>query len=323
MTLEVDTLLDRRRMRRKLTIWRMLAVIAVVLAIGLLLTLGDGKMGLLKEDQIARISITGTILEKRNQLKMLDDIAEADNVQALIVYVNSPGGTTTGGEALYAGLRRVAEKKPVVAQFGTVAASAGYIVGLATDHIVSRGNTITGSVGVIVQWPEVTQLLEKIGVKVNTVKSGVLKAEPSPSEKGRLRKRSQVTSEMVADGFAWFNGLVEDRRGIKVDDVPGLKEGRVFSGRQAKEYKLVDAIGGEPEVLEWLTTERGVSKELRVVDWKPAQPGPWGLTSFASEIARNVALGSAKGLSEALTSDSAWTMLSLDGLVSVWQPPEN
>ncbi len=322
MTLDVDTLLDRRRMRRKLTIWRMLAVIAVVLAVGLLLTLGNGRMGLLKEDQIARISITGTILEKRSQLKMLDDIAEADNVQALIVYVNSPGGTTTGGEALYAGLRRVAEKKPVVAQFGTVAASAGYIVGLATDHIVSRGNTITGSVGVIVQWPEITQLLEKIGVKVNTVKSGVLKAEPSPLTQADPEALA-VTSEMVADGFDWFNGLVEDRRGIKIDDVPGLKKGRVFSGRQAKEYKLVDAIGGEPEVLEWLTTERGVTKDLRVVDWKPAQPGAWGLTSFASEIARNVALGSAKGLSDALTSDSAWSMLSLDGLVSVWQPPEN
>ncbi len=322
MTLDVDTLLDRRRIRRKLTIWRLLAVVAAVLALGLLLTLGDSPMGLLKEQQIARISITGTIVEKRDQLKMLNSIAEAEHVQALIVYVNSPGGTTTGGEALYEGLRRVAEKKPVVAQFGTVAASAGYIVGLATDHIVSRGNTITGSVGVIVQWPEVTQLLDKIGVKMNTVKSGVLKAEPNPLTKANPDALA-VTSEMVADGFAWFNGLVEDRRGIRVDDVPGLKEGRVFSGRQAKEYKLVDAIGGEPEVLDWLTTERGLSKGLRVVDWKPAQASAWGLTSFASEIARNVAVGSAKGLTEALTSDSAWSMLSLDGLVSVWHPREN
>ena len=133
-------------------------------------------MGLWSEDQIARVSITGTIMEDREQLKMLQNIADADHVQALIVYVNSPGGTTTGGEALYDGLRRIAEKKPVVAQFGTVAASAGYIVGLATDHIVSRGNSITGSVGVIVQWPEVTELLEKLGVQMNTVKSGRLKA---------------------------------------------------------------------------------------------------------------------------------------------------
>ena len=322
MTLDVDTLLDRRRMRRKITIWRALAVVAAVLALGLFLTLGDGRMGFLKEQQIARISITGTIVEKRNQLKMLDNIAEAEHVQALIVYVNSPGGTTTGGEALYEGLRRVAKKKPVVAQFGTVAASAGYIVGLATDHIVSRGNTITGSVGVIVQWPEVTQLLDKIGVKMNTVKSGELKAEPNPLTKANPDALA-VTSQMVADGFAWFNGLVEARRGIQVEDVPGLKEGRVFSGRQAKEYKLVDAIGGEPEVLDWLTTQRGLSKDLEVVDWKPQQPGAWGLTSFASEIARNVAVGSAKGLTEALTSDSAWSMLSLDGLVSVWHPREN
>ena len=152
--------------------------------------------------------------------------------------------------------------------------------------------------------------------------SGELKAEPNPLTKANPDALA-VTSEMVADGFAWFNGLVEARRGIQVEDVPGLKEGRVFSGRQAKAYKLVDAIGGEPEVLDWLTTQRGLSKDLEVVDWKPKQSGAWGLTSFASEIARNVAVGSAKGLTEALTSDSAWSMLSLDGLVSVWHPREN
>jgi protease-4 len=322
MILDVDTLLDRRRLRRKLTIWRTLAVVAAILALGFLLSLGDGRMGLWSEDQIARVSITGTIMEDREQLKMLQNIADADHVQALIVYVNSPGGTTTGGEALYEGLRRIAKKKPVVAQFGTVAASAGYIVGLATDHIVSRGNSITGSVGVIVQWPEVTELLEKLGVQMNTVKSGKLKAVPNPLTKATPDALA-VTTEMVADGFAWFNGLVEARRGITIDDVPGLREGRIFSGRQAKQYKLVDAIGGEPEVLEWLTTERGVSKELKVVDWKPSQANTWGLTSFASEIARNMALGSAKGLTEALTSDSTLSLLSLDGLVSVWHPREN
>ena len=322
MILDVDTLLDRRRLRRKLTIWRTLAVVAAVLALGFLLSLSDSRMGLWSEDQIARVSITGTIMEDREQLKMLQNIADADHVQALIVYVNSPGGTTTGGEALYEGLRRIAKKKPVVAQFGTVAASAGYIVGLATDHIVSRGNSITGSVGVIVQWPEVTELLEKLGVQMNTVKSGRLKAVHNPLTKATPDALA-VTTEMVADGFAWFNGLVEARRGITIDDVPGLREGRIFSGRQAKQYKLVDAIGGEPEVLEWLTTERGVSKELKVVDWKPSKANTWGLTSFASEIARNMALGSAKGLTEALTSDSTLSLLSLDGLVSVWHPREN
>lgn len=322
MSLDVDTLLDRRRMRRKVTMWRVFAIIAALFAAGILLTAGNGATGLLAPKQIARVSITGTITEDRDQLKMLDRIAEADHVEALIVYVNSPGGTTTGGEALYDRLRRVSQKKPVVAQFGTVAASAGYIVGLATDYIVSRGNTITGSVGVIVQWPEVTELLDKIGIKMNTVKSGTLKAEPNPLTKADPEALA-VTSEMVADGFTWFHNLVETRRGIAIDDVPGLKEGRIFSGRQAKSYKLVDEIGGEPEVLDWLEKERGVGPDLKVVDWKPTKANEWGLSSFAAEIARSIALGGAAGLGQALTSDSGFSLLSLDGLVSVWHPREN
>jgi protease IV len=322
MTLDVETVLDRRRMRRKVTMWRVLAVIAALVAVGVFLTSGDDAIGLLAPKQIARVTVTGTITEDRDQLEMLDKIAKADHVKALIVYVNSPGGTTTGGEALYESLRRVAEKKPVVAQFGTVAASAGYIVGLATDHIVSRGNTITGSVGVIVQWPEVTELLEKIGVKVNTVKSGPLKAVPNPLSKADPDALA-VTSEMVSDGFDWFNKLVESRRGIKIEKVPGLKEGRIFSGRQAKELKLVDEIGGEPEVLSWLDKTRGVSADLKVVDWKPKPANTWGLSAFSSEVARSIALGGALGLGEVLTSKNGISLLSLDGLVSVWQPPEN
>ena len=100
------------------------------------------------DKQIARVAIEGTITEDRDQLKLLKRIADDNNVAGVLVFVNSPGGTTTGGEALFEALRELAKKKPVVAQFGTVAASAGYIVGLGTDHIVARGNTITGSVGV-------------------------------------------------------------------------------------------------------------------------------------------------------------------------------
>ncbi|MEQ8823220.1 MAG: signal peptide peptidase SppA [Filomicrobium sp.] len=322
MSLDVDTLLDRRRMRRKVTFWRALAVIVALVAVGVALTAGNERAGFLAPSQIARISITGTITENREQLKMLDKIEQADHVQALIVYVNSPGGTTTGGEAIYDGLRRIAAKKPVVAQFGTVAASAGYIVGLGTDYIVTRGNTITGSVGVIVQWPEVTDLLDKIGVKMNTVKSGSLKAEPNPFIKANP-EALEVTSEMIADGFDWFHGLVETRRGIKVSDVPGLREGRVFSGRQAKTYKLVDAVGGEREVRDWLENERGVEGQLKIVDWHPQQPGAWGVSAFATEMARSMARGAASGIGEAVQSTTGLSSLSLDGLLAVWQPPEN
>lgn len=322
MPLDVDTLIDRRRLRRKLTFWRVAAVFAAVLAVGFLVTSGDDKGGLFAPRQIARVSITGTITEDRDQLKMFDKIAEASHVEALIVYVNSPGGTTTGGEAIFESLRRISAKKPVVAQFGTVAASAGYIVGLGTDHIVSRGNTITGSVGVIVQWPEVTELLDHIGVKMNTVKSGTLKAEPNPFQKADP-EALQVTADMVADSFKWFESLVESRRGVNVAEVPNLEAGRIFSGRQALEYKLVDAIGGEREVLDWLAKERGIDRDLTIVEWKPKADQTWGVSAMSAEIARSMALGGVNGVSEALNSKNGLSLLSLDGMVSVWQPREN
>ncbi|MDX2289230.1 MAG: signal peptide peptidase SppA [Hyphomicrobiaceae bacterium] len=322
MTTETETVLDRRRLRRKMALWRALAVLALAITIGVALASRDDFAALFGKKQIARVTISGTITEDRDQLRMLKRIAEADNVAGLILFVNSPGGTTTGGEALYAALRDVSEKKPVVAQFGTVAASAGYIVGLATDHIVARGNTITGSVGVLMQWPEVSGLLNTVGVKMNEVKSGTLKAEPSPF-KPADGEALRVAQEMIDDGFRWFVGLVEERRGVKVTDIPGLREGRIFSGRQALELKLVDEIGGEPEAKLWLETKRGIDKDLDVVDWKPRDSGAdtW-LMGSARNLGRAVVGGGLAGLGEAVGAAGGLTTLGLDGLVSVWHPAE-
>src|SRR5262245_31984474 len=277
MTVEIDTVLDRRRLRRRLTLWRTLAVVALVLALFALGASGD-QWSTFGTKQIARVAISGTITEDREQLELLKKIGDSDNAAALLVFVNSPGGTTTGGEALFAALREVAKKKPVVAQFGTVAASAGYIVGLAADHIVTRANTITGSVGVLIQWPEVSQALDKLGVKFNEIKSGDLKAVPSPFEP--LNEEGQkVTKSMIDEGFRWFLGLVEQRRGIKADAIPGLTRGRVFTGREAVQLKLAVSIGGEDEAVEWLRKERNIDKSLKVVDWKPQTETSLGLFS--------------------------------------------
>lgn len=319
---ETETVLDRRRLRRHLSFWRLAAIAALAIAAGAYFSNGDALSGLTGKKQIARVTLEGTISEDRKKLKMLSKIADADHVAALIVFVNSPGGTTTGGEAIYEALREVSKKKPVVAQFGTIAASAGYIVGLATDHIVARGNTITGSVGVIVQWPEVSDLLDKVGVKVNEVKSGLLKATPSLfqplDEPGR-----KVTSEMVADSYKWFVSLVEERRGIKADNVPGLMEGRIFSGRQALTHKLVDEIGGEAEAVRWLEDERGIAKKLKVVDWKPSDGSRFGLTSVAADISRAATSAALSAFSERVGETALLRGFSLDGLVSVWHPSEN
>lgn len=322
MTLETEAVLDRRRMRRHITFWRGFAIFGAALAIGAMAFGSDKLAGVLGQQQIARVTIEGTISENRDQLKMLERIAEAKEVVGVLLFVNSPGGTTTGGEAIYDGLRNIAKTKPVVAQFGTMAASAGYIVGLGADHIVARNNTITGSIGVLVQWPEVAQLLDKVGVKMNEVKSGDLKASPSPfaplDEGGR-----KVMQDMVSDSFRWFTDLVETRRGIKTANVPGLLAGRVFSGRDALNHNLVDQIGGEAEAVRWLEDVRHVPKDLKVVDWKPTSDSGWGLTSAISGAVSWLIGQSATAVVQLLGQDHRFATLGLDGLVSVWHPPEN
>ena len=142
----------------------------------------------------------------------------------------------------------MAKTKPVVAQFGTVAASAAYIAGLATDHIVARGNTITGSVGVIFQWPEVSQLLDKLGVKMNEIKSGPLKANPSPFQP--LDEAGKAAAEqMVAESQRWFVGLVATPPRHRHRERRRPRAGPRLSGREALANKLVDQIGGEPEAV--------------------------------------------------------------------------
>jgi protease-4 len=209
-----------------------------------------------------------------------------------------------------------------VAQFGTVAASAAYIAGLGTDHIVARGNSITGSVGVIVQWPEFTELMNKLGVKMHEIKSGPLKATPSPfqplDEGGR-----KVTEQMIAEGQQWFLNLVRSRRGVATDKIPGLEQGSIYSGREALKHKLVDQLGGEAEAVQWLENVKNVGKNLRIVDWKPRRDTGWPLSSVVSQIAEAGPVAFLRQLVGATLDGAGLGALRLDGFVSVWQPAKN
>jgi len=322
MTFETETVLDRRRLRRRVSWWRALAIVAALVAIGVVSVKTAEQTGLTETRHIARVSIENLITEDRAQLKLLQSIAESKQVAGLILFINSPGGTTTGGEALFEAIRNVAKVKPVVAQFGTVATSAAYICGLATDYVVARGNTITGSVGVIFQWAEVSQLLDKIGVKMNEVKSGPLKANPSPfqpmDEAGKA-----VAEQMVAESQRWFVGLVASRRNIDTRNVAGLEQGRVFSGREALSHKMVDEIGGEPEAVQWLEQKRDVPKGLKVVDWKPKRSTDWTFVG-ASAVVIGYLFGDRIGgqFAQLLGNEHGLGALRLDGLVSVWQASE-
>jgi len=321
MTFETETVLDRRRMRRRLSWWRGLAIIAGLLALGLLMFSSADRAGLVERSQIARVSLEGIITEDREQLRLLKKLAEARQVAAVLLFINSPGGTTAGGEAIFEALRELSKSKPVVAQFGTVATSAAYIAGLATDQIVARGNTITGSVGVIFQWAEVSQLLDKLGVKMNEIKSGPLKANPSPfqpmDEAGKA-----VAEQMVAESQRWFVNLVATRRGIDTARIAGLEQGRVFSGREALDHKLVDLIGGEAEAIKYLEDRRNVAKGLKVVDWKPRRDSDWGLLRLATGALAQLVGNRLAGDIARLWGGDQLAALRLDGLVSIWHGAE-
>jgi len=320
MTSETETVLDRRRLRRRVTWWRVAALLAGVIALGAILSSSE-EVGL-GGRHIARVNLEGLITEDRDQLKLLHKIAETKQVAGVLLFINSPGGTTAGGEALFAAIRELAKSKPVVAQFGTIATSAAYIAGLASDHVVARGNTITGSVGVIFQWAEFSQLLDKVGVRVNEIRSGILKANPSPFQPLDPAGRA-VAEAMVAESQRWFVDLVATRRGIDTRAVDGLEQGRIFSGREALQNRLVDEIGGESEAVAWLEEKRQVPKGLSVVDWKPKHGGEFGVFRFATQaLAALLGDRSERALAELLRADPALQRLRLDGLLSIWQGSE-
>lgn len=318
MTLRSDYLVDRRKLKRSITLWRVVAVAAVLAVVATLLLQDDEIAAALGyRPHIARVEITGLIQEDRDREKMLKKIAESKSVKAVILRINSPGGTTIGGESLHNALLELRKKKPVVAVFSTVATSAAYMAGIASDHIVARGGTITGSVGVILQWAEVSELLKKLGINMQEVKSGELKAVPSPfkpmDEPGR-----EMTREMVAEAKNWFVDLVAKNRSLDPYAIPGLTEGRIYSGRQAIGLKLIDQIGGEDEAIAWLEEKRQVSKDLKVIDWEAEESGNGGWLSSAVNYLLSKAGFSDSMLDLLFGHGNALKRVQLDGLVSVW-----
>ena len=315
MTNRADDIIDRRRLRRKLTFWRVAALLVAGLAIAGAVSFAM-RDSLSVADQIARVRIEGTITENEDLLKRLKRVGEAAHVKGVILTVDSPGGTTAGGEAIYEAVRKLAAEKPVVAQVGTLAASAGYMIASAADHIVARQSSIVGSIGVLVQFPDVTGLMEMVGVKVEGVKSSPLKAEPSPFTPTTEEERAMLRA-LVMDSYDWFVGLVEERRPLTRAEVLAVADGSIFTGRQALERKLVDSLGGEDKAVEWLGTQ-GVDDKLDVIEWKPAKRG--GLLSPLTATSLLAALTGLDTVGAELSRKAGTDRMFLDGLVSLWHP---
>lgn len=292
--------------RKSRGVWRVLAFVAlaalVVVALGRF-ALPDAPMG----DRIARVRIEGNIITDAARLKMLDELVEDDAVKAVIVAINSPGGTATGGEELYEALGRLRAAKPTVAVIAEVGASSAYMTAIATDHIIARRTSAVGSIGVLWQHVNAGKLLDTIGVDLEKVASGPLKAEPDFNEPMTGAPR-EVIATLVNDTYQWFVDVVAERRGLTRPATLAVADGRILTGQAGVELGLIDAVGGEREAIDWLEAERDVAADLDVVTvWPlPDQGFDW-IGAFLGGQAR-----SALGLPSV-------GPITLDGLVSLWQ----
>ena len=305
MALDADTLLDRMQLKQQVSKWRTLAIVIAALAAVVIF----GKIvdiNHLQSSHIARISIEGVIVEDPEQLELIRDLKEDDSVKAVIVRLDTPGGTVVGGEEFYLALRDLSEAKPVVAVMKTICTSAGYMTALGTDYLIAREGTITGSIGVIMQSLEFTKLAKDFGITPVTIKSGENKAVPNPLEPLDATQR-KMAQAVVNDFFEFFLDLVAERRGLNDEEMDNLVDGRIFTGHQAMEAKLIDEIGGEDEAVAWLVKQREIGEDLEIRDAKPKQD----IESFMGQF-------------EELAKESIFSIqnlsVTLDGLVSIWQP---
>jgi protease-4 len=322
MSLDSDVIVDRRRIRRKLTFWRVAAVliaIAAVVTVGLIAAPG-GRGGLTSAGSIARINIEGLIRSDQERVEALERL-EKSQAAAVVVHINSPGGTTAGSEQLYDALTRLKAKKPLVVVVEGLAASGGYIAAIAADHIVAQQSSLVGSIGVLFQFPNFSELLKTVGVKVEEVKSTPLKAAPNGFEPTSPEARAALDS-LVKDSYAWFRGLVKERRGMDDALLEKVSDGRVFTGHQAVELKLIDQLGDEKAAVAWLVAQKGIKADLPVRDYK-LTPRFSDLTFLRTAAA--IALD-ALGLSavarqiEQTGVAQAADRLGLEGMLALWHP---
>lgn len=271
MTSQADMIVERRQIRRRLALWRIGAIVAIIVAVVALLPKFDRGA----TDHIARVNVTGVILGDPKRANAIRAIAENDGAKALIVHVNSPGGAVVPAEDLYDAIREVAAVKPVVAVMSEYAASGGYITAIAADRIYARANTLTGSIGVYMDAPNIAGLLETLGVEVNRVKSAPLKGEPSISTTPPP-EALEAQQELILDTFTWFRDLVGERRGLTGAALDRVADGRAFTGRQALDLNLIDAIGNEDAARLWLVETYDIDDDLKIRDakWRDSEL-PW------------------------------------------------
>lgn len=303
MALNADTLLDRLYLKGQVTKWRIITIVIAVVALIVVSDRYSHHSSPIGGDFVARITIDGVIGDDQKLYDLIGDVADNPKAKAVIVWLDTPGGSAVGGEEIFLRLRQLSAKKPVVAVMRSLAASAGYMVALGSDYIIAREGTITGSIGVLIETAEVTELAEKLGIKPITIKSAPLKGSPSPFEKS-TPEAERVLHDVINDFYNRFVDMVSDRRQLPRGIVVTLADGRVYSGRRALDDKLIDALGGEDEAMKYLVETRHIKKDLEIQDVKIDPETGW-FSAVSQDIAGKFFQKSSLGL---------------DGLSAIWHP---
>ena len=251
------------------TFWRVFAIVALLLTLGAVYDEEQMPSG----PHVARLKIEGVIESDPSRDRLINRLRTDEDVKGLVVHINSPGGTVTGSEELYVALREFGAKKPVVAVISEMAASGGYVAALGADRIYARQTSITGSIGVLMEYPKIDGLLRTVGVEMHTIKSSPIKAEPNiwgETPEAAL----EVHRAMIEDAYRWFRDLVGDRRKLEEAELDAVANGAIFSGRMAIELKLVDEIGGERAAVRWMDETFFTGTKVRAAKEKKKEEEP-------------------------------------------------
>ncbi|CAI3936463.1 signal peptide peptidase SppA [Commensalibacter papalotli (ex Botero et al. 2024)] len=312
MQIESDLLLERQKIRRKLVLWRCMAIIIFVVSVAsIIVSASLSKMGS-GGDHLVKLKIEGIIgSDVSKQVKLIDDALADKSIKGLILCVNSPGGAVTGGEQLHDAVMRFAKEKPVVVSMGGVAASAGYMISVPANRIFALNSTLTGSIGVIMQAPDISGLLGKVGITVDQLVSGPLKGQPSMvkplSPQGR-----EMLQGLIENFYDQFVGMVAQGRHMDVAKVKELGDGRPYSGQQAVNNGLVDQIGTEQDAKKWLAQYLKLSSDIKVIELKNKKPSKW-FSRFMGETLGDTMNGV---MQQALYNSHE----NLDGAIAIWKP---
>ena len=245
----------------------LLWILAVGLGLLLFLNIVFPDLDLSTEDRIALIRVEGVILDSQATVGELKRFGENPSVKAIVLRIDSPGGGVVPSQEIHDAVQRVRSKsnKAVIASMGSVAASGGYYIAAATDRIVANPGTLTGSIGVIMETANVEGLLQKLGVQGVVIKSGKYKDVGSPLRKMSDEERSLM--QMVMDDVhKQFIEAVAAGRALELPDVQALADGRILTGRQAKDAKLVDELGNLEDAIQLAADVAGIEGEPKVVE---------------------------------------------------------